>query len=292
MDLNFRNVTSWLILLACLFLVQPIQAQTKPRWATKGVSSMNKDRSNDSYEFVNVESFGADINVLRKERLTPIIEKLAEQYQLSVSSAKIDTVLSEEMFVSKSKVGDVSVPSDYRITFTGADNSVFYLKLVDDYTILEDYADETYYYELYQLYAVSKVNTMPEYDEFKISNKYKAGAMAMSIVPGVGQIYKGQNVKGYAIIGSEAFLLGSAIIFELKRDHCADNNWKSKARGWRQFRDIALVGAGLVYVYNLIDAAVSDGSRHVTVKKKKDVNLTFAPMVSTEGSGLSFVLNF
>lgn len=54
-------------------------------------------------------------------------------------------------------------------------------------------------------------------------------------------------------------------------------------------RNLCIGVAGCLYVYNLIDAAVSKGSRHVVVKKPK---LQVLPSASSEGAGMTLSFNF
>lgn len=187
----------------------------------------------------------------------------------------------------------------YSITFTDSvGNAVVYAQKVDEYCSFEDYADNTYQFEYYQLYAISKRDSFPVFDEFTLSRTYNHKALCLSLVPGLGQIYKGQKIKGYTILGMEATLAVSAVAFHFKKHYCdrqidkqpqfADS-WKSKSLGWRQMRNLCIGVAGCLYVYNLIDAAVSKGSRHVVVKKPK---LQVLPSASSEGAGMTLSFNF
>lgn len=54
------------------------QAGTVPTWAKNGVSTLNKQRSNESYRFVNVSETGEDLNALQSQRVEPIIAELAK----------------------------------------------------------------------------------------------------------------------------------------------------------------------------------------------------------------------
>lgn len=293
MNLKPMQVASVLLLaLTCLILPQSMTAQSKPRWAQKGVSSMNKARSNDTYEFMSTETFGPDVNVLRRERMIPLLNQIAEKYGLEADKASVDTLGAPE-------AGGVT---DCRITFPAGDTlHVCYARLVDEYEVFDDNADQTYDYTLCQLYAVSRMDVQPVYDDFELTRTYNAEAVALSIVPGMGQMYKGQTVKGAAILGGEAALIAGAVAFSIKKNHSRNHvgqdagtsdSWHSKERGWRQMRNLCIGLAGGLYVYNLLDAALSKGARQVVVKKKDDPILAVVPVVMTDGAGLSLVLNF
>lgn len=57
-------------------------------------------------------------------------------------------------------------------------------------------------------------------------------------------------------------------------------------------RDLAIGLAGGVYVYNLIDAAITTGSRQVAVKKAKEKQLFVTPTASPESAGITLTLSF
>lgn len=299
MEKKFTSKASWLVLLACLLLPLIATAQSKPRWVQKGVKAMNKARTNDTYEFISTEAFGADVNTLRREHLKPLVERIADKYELSASSAKIDTL---SMAGGNATVADsTAVTTDYRITFTGDSMAVFHARLVDEYDAFEDFADQTYDWTLYRLYAVSGKNVIPIYDDYELTRTYRGAAAALSLIPGLGQIYKGQKAKGFAIMGTEAALIGSVIAFTVKQHRYyrnADNgmanpdSWRSKAHSWKQMRNLGIGLAGGLYIYNLIDAALSKGSRRVIVRKPKGTDMAIAPILSQDGAGLALVLQF
>ena len=145
---------------------------------------------------------------------------------------------------------------------------------------------------------------LPDYDDLTVSKYYPKSMGLTSLVPGLGQIQKGQTIRGGMIMGSEAFLLASAIFFDLKSNSFIDNAkattgeyrnaWASKTDGWRKMRNLSLCLAGGLYIANIIDATYSPGASHVTVNSSKKFapKMAFAPMISNEGTGLSFVMQF
>lgn len=291
--MNLKNVMALLVVQVCLVFCLPVSAQmqSKPRWAQKGEKSMNKQRSNESYRFKVFNTWGIDANKLREERFEPLLTYVRECYDADHNQMRLDSVRS----------GADSITT-YRISFAcPSGDGVVYARRVDEHCAFEDYADNTYQFEYHQLYAISEKDSVPVFDEFKLTRKYNLGACAMSLIPGMGQIYKGQTAKGFAILGAEATLVASAIAFQMKKSHCgrkADENpgfrdsWESKERGWRQMRNICIGLAGGLYVYNLLDAAIAKGSRHVVVGKSKDSQLLFTPTASLEGAGMTFTYNF
>lgn len=184
---------------------------------------------------------------------------------------------------------------DYKVTFSGAKSATYYARLIDEYVSFDDNVDESYDYTLYQLFEVSnrEDGIIPDYDDCEFTRSRNGGALVRSIIPGWGQYYKGQNLKAYCIWGGEAVFIAAALLCEKRRaDYADDRNrflaegdliswdsYRSKSQSWRVFRNIAIGGAIGVYVYNLLDAALSKGPRQVIVRKGSgsDLSLAIAP---------------
>ena len=65
-----RTISCILTILTALLISISATAE-KPRWASNGTASLEKERTNESYTFKNFETFNADINQLRSERFNP-----------------------------------------------------------------------------------------------------------------------------------------------------------------------------------------------------------------------------
>ncbi len=268
----------WGLLWMFLTLPLSLSAQTEPRWTkSKVMASMNADRSNDTYELMNTESFGPDVNLLRKERFTKLIEKIAEKHGLQAMKARVDT-LKKDIHVR---------PKDFTISFAGDSTAAFQVKLIDEYEEFADNIDQTYDWTLYQLFAVSKKDVTPVYDTFEVTKKYNSKATVRSIIPGLGQLYKGHKVKAYTIWGLEGGLLAATLYFNHKQNHYGDKGWRSKSRSYRQMRNLAILGMGVVYAYNLLDAAISKAATRVVIKK-----VEIRPSIMDNGAGLAMAWGF
>lgn len=292
--MNLRNAAGLLAMQVCLLLClpAPAQVQSKPRWAQKGEKSMDRQRSNGSYRFKVFNTYGLDANRLRAERFSPLLTYVRETYQADLESVRLDSLRL-----------DYDTLTTYRVSFTVASGgeSVVYARQVDEHCAYEDYADNTYQFEYYQLYAVSGKDTVPTFDEFELTGTDNSRAVCLSLIPGLGQLYKGQKAKAYVIWGAEATLIASAVAFSIKTNYCENkakdvpefhDNWKSKARGWRQMRNLSIGLAGCTYIYNLIDAAVAKGPRQVIVRKSDGRQLSVMPVAAPDGAGVSFALRF
>lgn len=266
-------------------------AQDKPSWVNKGLASLENKRSNDSYNFRKFETFGPEIDRLRQERFNPLIGYLARTFGADSATAKVTLISGDRSIPStlNEADGDRSIQAEYRITFSSPKPMTFYAKSVDEYVSFDENDDMSYDYTLYQLFAVSSSadGTEPVFDDYSYTRKYNASAVLRSIIPGLGQLYKGQTTKGWVIIGGEVALVGTAIYSQIRQHNYKDDAYKadesiaesyhSKSRSWRRVRDLAIAGAGALYIYNLIDAAVSKGARQVVVSKPQGTQLAFTP---------------
>lgn len=268
------------------------QYEAKPLWVKHGVGQLNRKRSNNTYTFVAYNTTNVDANALRKSRLKPLLEDLGRRYGVPVGEIRTDSL----------KANASSDRPTYRFTFreSGGD-AVVYALLVDDFMHFEDFVNNDFAFEFYQLYALSEKNVLPVYDDIEAVGTSNAQATLRSIVPGLGQIYKGQDVKGYVIMGGEVALVAGAIYFHSRaKNYCDDmkrypevaDSYRSKSNSWRNMRNLAIGCAGVLYIYNLVDAAVAKGSRRISVTPAGKQHLYVAPFVHSEGGGVSLALRF
>jgi len=140
-----------------------------------------------------------------------------------------------------------------------------------------------------EIVSVQNVNVVNE-------QKYGAASVWRSvIVPGWGQLYKSERLKGFSILAAEGVFIGSFFIADnLSYNYYqkALNNRDSRLRkeylgisdNWNTTRNIFGVLAAVVYVYNIVDV----------VSNKKDKynvqNLHLYPYSNENTFGLTFKL--
>lgn len=132
-------------------------------------------------------------------------------------------------------------------------------------------------YRCYALYGIAdQVN--PVFDHLSFSRKYGMRGFARSlIVPGWGQLYKGNKAKGACILGGEVVLIGGIIAAENLRASYTKKmreqpkhleTYNTKADNWENVRNVCIGGAAALYVYNLIDALVANGRKRSSTHKQ------------------------
>ena len=240
--------------------------------------------------------------------------RIAEASDPSLTKAKYDCVIELAEQVKQNKriegkirtggsleqvQGNKSSYIEFEYTNKGEALQIIYRK-IDEYWEYVSYGDSRIYH-CYALYAIANdPNREALFDEISFSKKYGASGMLRSFIPGYGQLYKGSKVKGLCIMGGEAALIGGVIAFENMRSNYYKKarqtqdaghikSYTSKANDYRTFRDVCIGGAVALYIYNLIDALVANGSKRTIVKKS---GLALYPMASPEGNGLSLSYRF
>lgn len=266
-----------------------------PRWINDDEKELNKGVGNDSYSIHVLRAHSPSERQIVPERKRALAKYVVEEFGAVETSVHIDSVSG----------GEQPVFWVYYNT-PSSDNNFVAAKLIDQYSKFTDEMLNSYEYEFYYLLAISEPDTYPSYDEFINYKPSKSKAIALSVVPGLGQFYKGHNIKGALILGGEAAFIGAAIIFERKHIYCKNkvgiyddvsaptnwDSWHSKSRTWSTWRNGAIACALGIYVYNFIDAARSPGRGNFKVKKLMADHLAVSPFLTPDFSGFSMRITF
>lgn len=281
------------IFIISIFNAFTLNAEPTPRWVKKGVKELNRKRSNDSYSFHIFQQSKDNISRFEINQFKPLLDFVDSTYHVSGSQIVVDSIPDNG-----------SLPTTYIVTFykDGSEQTV-YARKVDTYQKYEDYPDGTYDYDIYQLYAISNSGySTPDFDQILLKRRYGIKPVLMSIIPGLGQIYKGQSAKGYSFLGIEAAMIASIIYSSNRIHHWVGlakkypdfyDNYQSKATTFRQWRMFCFIAGGGLYIYNLFDAAFSKGARYVEVKRNNapNVQFSFEPVFSPGMLGLGISIN-
>lgn len=284
-----------------VFLLFPLglaYAQTssdkfKPQWVT---SFENIYRYNPTYEYKAIFNEGPDLYDLRKDRLFNLGTYLQSTNKIDGTIDKI--VESEKITVDGEKHS--SSRKSNKLSFT-TQTSVeeFECMLIDEYWEQFVVPGLGLQYRYYTLYAVS----VPEqgetvFDEFTTTSQYGVhGLWRSAIVPGWGQFYKRDKVKGSIFLGGTVALAGGIVFTENQRanyfkkitkTHSADlkRAYATRSDKFATGRNICIGAAAALYIYNLIDAIVAPGARRVVVYPKgySGYNYTHSPATMGDDS--------
>lgn len=262
-----------------------------PEWLTKGVEVLNAKRSNNTYRFMAIHDSGKDLEALKSGRMKTLAAHIGATYKIH------GTESSRLLSVSEGNHEKELVETYEMVYKTDMNSEKFYARLVDEYWKYSSAG----IYEYHALFAVSEQGQTPLFDDFSVTSPNGAAPALMSIIPGVGQFYKGQKVKGLILFGAETACIIGALYCENQR---SDNTKKmvtyprqikefsDKASDWKTRRNILWGCAGAVWVYNMIDAIAVKGTPKVIVKPTRQTTISFTPFATPNYAGMTLTYNW
>lgn len=262
----------------------------KPQWVTH---TLPEPQSN-SYIFVRSHGEGSSLAGAKQMAFVSMSQKLEIERGLTVNTS----VQSRERLYQSQKSSGNEYEQEIILDVTEDGHKLkIVCREIDEY-----WTENSGRYNIDVLYTVTNKNSFGgSYDdEIKVTAKYGAETGCLSIIPSVGQFYKGSIVKGSLILAGEVAAAGGIILCEDTRasyikkmqeqpKHAADYN--SLADSWETGRNVCIGAAAAIYVYNLIDAFVSPGAKRVVVTNK-GVSLSAMPYRNSKSSGISLTFNF
>lgn len=290
-----HNVLKQVCLCLLLFIfpltVQGIEKsdKIKPKWLTQEVP----ESKSGTYIFVKAHGMGASIAEAKQIAFVDLSQKLESERGMTINTnLEISEILTQK---------STSTNTEYKQEITLDVNEQGRLiritcREIDDYWVK---SDGKFYIDI--LYTVTLNNAYSSYDDdIKITNKYGAAGF-LSIIPGVGQMYKGSYKKGIGILAGEIIAAGGILLCENTRTSYVKkmveqpqyaSEYNTRADSWETGRNICIGVAAALYVYNIIDAFTSNGAKRVIVKKKNTPSLSFVPYSDIKSSGFTIKLNF
>ncbi len=261
----------------------------KPKWLTHALPKS----ASGSYTFVVAHGTGASLEAAKQSAFVAMSQKLEIERGLTVNTV-LHTSMKETI---NQKSTSMSSQQEIILEVTEKGRQLkIVCREIDDYWVRRRGV-----YHIDILYTVTNTNVYGgSYDDdISITAKYGAAGL-LSVIPGLGQIYKGSNFKGSCIIIGEVAAVGGLILCEstrasyikkMKEQPKYASEYNSRADKWATGRNICIGAAAAIYVYNLIDAFASTGAKRVVVNPQK-YNLSLYPYTDTNSMGVGLTLNF
>ena len=189
---------------------------------------------------------------------------------------------------------DVSVSiSNNEVVVNGNKDLIVKARIISDYHEIVSPGN----HKVYLLVQTAKTPRL-DYDPVQLTEKYNFSPRVF--VPGWAQIDKGSTGKGVCFIAGEIVFVGGAIFAEsmrkininkIKSTHNASliNEYTKNANTWLTVRNMSIVGAGVVYIWNVIDGIAAKGEKHVLLG---DSRVNLSPYSDFQSSGLAININF
>lgn len=263
----------------------------KPKWIGNTPQELNH-----TYKFVEVVSTGSTLESARHNAK----EGLEDDTQLQ-EGIRIYRKIKDNTTIDKSHVngGNLNEIKKQHIEIeTTVDGEQYQLQAikVDEYP-----TNSNGIVTLYTLYMVALCEN-PVFDRTYLTTSYGVTPVAMSIIPGLGQWYKGSKVKGISMFAAEAIAVAGIVVCENQRASYIKKTkeqpkfakeYSSKADQWDTSRNICIGVAAGIWVYNMVDAIVAKGARRVIVKRTDGGSLSMTPFAMPDGGvGVSFAYKF
>lgn len=285
-----KKTKKWSLLLICMVLPLLSYGQ-KPKWIGN-----TPTEGNTTYKFVEIVSSGGSVSTARTNALTI----LAQDEQLNHAvEANVETGILTKVDQETSN-GDINEHIEDNININvSLKGKKYRLQAVkiDEYVAGDKYGEV----ELHTLFMVA-VCDKPKFDRTYLTTSYGATPVAMSIIPGFGQWYKGSKGKGISIFAAEATAVAGVIVCDNQRASYIKKakeqpkfakEYSSKADNWETGRNICIGVAAGIWVYNIIDAIVAKGAKRIIVKHSNGNRLSMSPYVNPESdAGVSFAYRF
>lgn len=286
----FRKIIISVLLVASFLCLDASSARAagRPSWVGKSEKALNAQRSNDTYRFKVLRAEDPSQNQLYADRFFPLLEFLADEYGSDISTMIVDNI---------TKPGELPT---YNITFHTADGlSAIAARLVDEYEDIDYNISAQPVFVLYQLFAVGDKDTEVAFDNYSQREISRPLAGVLSIIPGVGQLYKGNTGKGLALLGSGLVAAGGAVASQIQSvnwQNQADkatefkDSWENKSIAMKKQRNVLFGAIGCLSAFSIFDAVLGDDVPGIVVNKTDGSTLSVAP--STQSAGLALVFNF
>ena len=106
-----------------------------------------------------------------------------------------------------------------------------------------------------------------------------------SLIPGWGQFYNGQTTKGFIFLGLDAGLIVAGWILQNRasadevyaqysRIQSSRDYYTNDANTYRICSPVAYFLAGVIYIWNIVDAIVNDREREVYADEQQQITMT------------------
>ncbi len=261
----------------------------KPKWVGNTPKELN-----DTYKFVEIISPGYTLEEARKNAKEQLSDDRQLQEGLRISRRTTDNTKVQQI----TKDGNFSENIEQHINInTVVDGEKYSLQALR----IDEYADrKDGRIELHTLYMVALTEN-PVFDQTKVTTSYGVAPVFMSIIPGVGQWYKGNRIKGASIFASEVVAAAGIIFCDNQRASYVKKakeqpkfvkEYSSRADNWETGRNVCIGVAAGIWLYNIIDAAVAKGARRIVVEPGRKTEFSLRPMATYGGAGISLAYNF
>lgn len=221
---------------------------------------------NATYEFHVFRIQGSNLSAAKKKLPNEVVFYMDRKYE--VKGVTVETFDKMDAYVDGQRLS-YQLDKIKDSTITVAESIQVSTRIIDEYQ-----KDGNTYF----LCTVSNPKSRSAvYDQISLTNKYEFKHVWGSfLVPGWGQMNKGDYLKGGLMMGGTVILTGATIFTESQRrvyvskieqTHSENviRSYINRANAMSITRNICIGGLCALYIYNIIDAFVAPGAKRVEV---------------------------
>lgn len=268
------------ILIVCSILVaQSINRSDRlqPQWITKQLP----EPLSGTYIFVKSKGTGGSLTAARQACLVDLGNYLESERGLVINS-----YIHQQSSMTTTHTYDERFNKNAKMSYKSTQQDDFTLEVIENgrkiditcRTIDEYWEEKSGIYHVTTLYTVTKSAYGSSYnDKISTTNQYSPIVGLMSIVPGAGQMYKGDFGKGVTFLTAGVAGAASIVLCECTRYGYAAKvqqqpqyalEYNTRASNWATGRNVCIGITAGIWLWNIIDALVAKGSRRVIVEPR------------------------
>ena len=279
-----------IVIIVFYFCVSLIAFGQKPKWVNNTPKELN-----NTYKFIEILSSGSDLSSAQTNAKVNLAQSEQLRNAVTIALKTGVGILSGQEIKNNQRKEDINKKVNVQLEIDGEKYNLQAV-IVDEHVAGMINGQIS----LRTLFMAALVDN-PKFDRTYLTTSYGAAPVAMSLIPGVGQMYKGSTVKGVCMLGGVAALGIGALLCENTRSDYKNKmkeqpefaqSYNTKANNYETARNILIGAAAAVYVYNLVDAAVAKGARRIIVKSATNSYLSLHPVATPYATGLSLTYNF
>lgn len=282
MRLNFYLTIFLTVLLPVYTYSANKSDRLRPQWITKQIPESN----NSTYFFLDAQGSGQSLDAARQSAIANLTTRLLTERGIKVNTAlqtkSRTTTMSnynEKNGINKKYQYQEVEDFDMEVIEENAPTKIN-CKTVDEY-----WAKNNGVYTINILYCIAdKIGCTKIHDAIYTTTSYPYAGF-LSIIPGAGQMYKGDYAKGasflvFSIAGATSIVLcestRSSYAAKMKQQPKYAQEYSTLANNWEIGRNICIGVTACIWVWNLVDAFVAKGAKRVIVSSKYG-NFSIAP---------------
>ncbi len=147
--------------------------------------------------------------------------------------------------------------------------------------------------------AVTEGTSQSELRYLVVQDPRAGAALRSMVVPGWGQLYKGEHTKGVVLAGLWGVTAGGTVVAHISRRRAKDHYLASTTQAqtlerfesystWHKVRNNLFLGAMGVWAYSYIDAIIKGQPVPTSLRPDANLQLSLIPSPATPGLAMRF----